>query len=105
DEQHFRDFTLGWLSKRSGVYFDLEVVDSNRDIPHSRKLDIAFSNGSLLRIRFDQGVGYWRLGGSPNFDFSEEADVLIDGMSDRLATLKVHNSESWETDISVEWIA
>tara|TARA_R110002167_G_scaffold366385_1_gene595643 strand:+ start:3579 stop:9878 length:6300 start_codon:yes stop_codon:yes gene_type:complete len=105
DEAHFRDFTLGWLSDQTGVYFDLDIADSNRDIPHSRKLEVEFSNGRLLRIRFDQGVGYWRLEGATHFDFTKDSDWLIDDMGNRSRSLTVRNSESWETDISVEWAA
>jgi DEAD/DEAH box helicase domain-containing protein len=105
DEAHFRDFTLGWLSDQTGVYFDLDIADSNRDIPHSRKLEVEFSNGRRLRIRFDQGVGYWRLEGATHFDFTKDSDWLIDDMGNRSRSLTVRNSESWETDISVEWAA
>ena len=104
DQGHFEDFTKSWLADQCKADFELDVVNANRDIPHHRKLDVRFSDDSLLRIRFDQGVGYWRLNGPINFDFSEEVAWLEDDLAKRISALKVGNSESWETDITVEWI-
>src|SRR5690606_25915835 len=97
DQEHFRDFTLSWLKERNDIFFDLEVADSNREIPHGRKLEVSFSNGVMVRIRFDQGVGYWRFDRSPDFNFSKEVEELVDELISRLSTLSVRNSESWET--------
>lgn len=104
DQSHFRDFTLSWLKEFTDIFFDLEIVESNREIPHGRRLDVVFSNGSLIRIRFDQGVGYWRFDGAPTFNFSQETDDLVEEMMSRMRTLKVRHSESWETYISAELI-
>src|SRR5690606_27292744 len=74
DQQHFRDFTLSWLKEQNDIFFDLEIADSNREIPHGRKLEVSLSNGALIRIRFDQGVGDWRFGRSYDFDFLNQVD-------------------------------
>lgn len=34
--------------------FDMEIVSANREIPHHRKLEINFSDGRTLVVRFDQ---------------------------------------------------
>ena len=102
DQQHFEDFIQAWIIDQCGTNVDLELKNSNRDIPHHRKLEVEFTNGVTLRIRFDQGVGYWRLDGRTHYDFSENIDVLVEDVGTRMSTLRVRHSESWATDISVE---
>ena len=80
------------------------MVRTNRDIPHHRKLEISFSNGVLLRVRFDQGVGYWRLEGATNFEFSEDSGWLVDDVGKRMSAIKIRSVESWATDITVELV-
>lgn len=103
DEQwHFESFTKAWVSNQHRTDLDLKVVNTNRDIPHHRKLEIKFSSGTLVRIRFDQGVGYWRLDGRTHYDFSENTETLVEKVNLAMTTLKVRHGESWPTDISVE---
>lgn len=43
-----------------------------RDTPHGRTLELSFQSGKVLRLRFDQGVSYWRCSNrSTRFDFAE----------------------------------
>jgi len=99
---HFEEFAKAWLWDQCCVSFDMEIVNANRDIPHHRKLEIKLSDGRTLIVRFDQGVGYWRVGGNIKFDFSEDVDYLVGTTKDRVGSLKVRSLESWATDISVE---
>lgn len=105
EDDHFEEFTKAWLSDQCGVSFDLDVVNTNREIPHHRKLEINFPDGQILIVRFDQGVGYWRVEGNTKFDFSEDVDYLVNTTKDRIGMLKVRSSESWATDISVEIVS
>jgi len=34
---------------------------AQRELQHGRLLEVAFSSGRVLTLRFDQGVGYWRV--------------------------------------------
>lgn len=102
EDDHFEEFTKAWLLDQCRVNFDLDVVNANRDIPHHRKLEIKLSDGRTLIVRFDQGVGYWRVEGNSKFDFSEDVDYLVGTTKDRIGSLKVRSLESWATDISVE---
>jgi hypothetical protein len=104
EDDHFEEFTKAWLSDQCGLSFGLDVVNANRDIPHHRKLEIKFSDGQTLIVRFDQGVGYWRVEGNTRFDFSEDVNYLVNTTKDRIGMLKVRSSESWATDISVEFV-
>lgn len=103
NQDEYEAFTKAWVKDQCGVEVDLNVANTNRDIPHHRKLEISFSSGALLRVRFDQGVGYWRLEGATNFEFSEDPGWLVDDVGKKISALKVRSRESWATDISVEW--
>jgi DEAD/DEAH box helicase domain-containing protein len=102
DQDHFETFTKAWMAHQCGVEFDLCVVNNNRDIPHHRKLEVEFSDGRCLRVRFDQGVGYWRLDGKTDFEFSADCDWLVNDVSKRVALIKLRSIESWPTDITAE---
>jgi DEAD/DEAH box helicase domain-containing protein len=102
DQDHFETFTKAWIAHQCGVEFDLCVVNNNRDIPHHRKLEVEFSDGRCLRVRFDQGVGYWRLDGKTDFEFSADCDWLVNDVSKRVALIKLRSIESWPTDITAE---
>ncbi|MDP5131188.1 MAG: helicase-related protein [Paraglaciecola sp.] len=38
----------------------INLVDSNRELPHSRVLTLEWRDGSKTQVILDQGVGYWR---------------------------------------------
>ena len=87
------------------VKFDIET--SNRDIPHHRVLLLEFENGKCLKIRFDQGVAYWRVRFSSyhdmRFDFGEAAKEQIIQMTSVVESAMVQNSEQkWATDVLIE---
>jgi len=53
-------------------------LDSRQNLAHGRLLDFVFASGKRLRIRFDQGVSYWRVSRSADysnksFDFTKDA--------------------------------
>jgi DEAD/DEAH box helicase domain-containing protein len=103
DQDEFEEFVAAWIPAQCGVAVELDVVNANRDIPHHRKLEVGFADGSFLTIRFDQGVGYWRLEGrDTRFDFQETTEHLLDDTRHKLAGLKILNSERWSTDLVVE---
>jgi len=85
------------------------VCDSPRDIPHHRKLTLAFEDGQVLKIRFDQGMGYWRINFASkwyNFDFNDNVSFQSGNMALACKEGSVANSEeSWATDVLVEVIA
>lgn len=58
--------------KYSGWDIELETVDK-RIAAHSRQFDIHLSDGSVIKVWFDQGFGYWhsvREGRIGHFDFN-----------------------------------
>jgi hypothetical protein len=55
-----RDTVFKHLFQKFNLNLDLNVRD-RRNLKHARAFEIAFEDDSLLTIRLDQGVGYWRV--------------------------------------------
>jgi ATP-dependent helicase YprA (DUF1998 family) len=108
-QDDFQFFADKWLSTMVGQKIEFVVEASNRDIPHHRRLDVDFENGKKLRVRFDQGVAYWRVRfGSHRdmwFDFDLAAEDQVMHMAKLIESAAVHNSEQkWSTDVLVDLI-
>lgn len=105
----FQDFADQWFAAALGRPVELTVFDSPRDIPHHRKLTVTFEDGQVLKIRFDQGMGYWRINFSSQwhyFDFRDDVSFQLVKMAQACKEGNVANSEeSWSTDVLVEVIA
>ncbi|WP_444860152.1 hypothetical protein [Escherichia marmotae] len=105
----FQDFADQWFAAALGRPVELTVFDSPRDIPHHRKLTVTFEDGQVLKIRFDQGMGYWRINFSSKwhyFDFRDDVSFQLVKMAQACQEGNVVNSEeSWATDVLVEVIA
>jgi len=107
DQDDFEFFASKWLSAMVGKNVDFCVEASNRDIPHHRKLLLEFESGRCLKVRFDQGVAYWRVRfGSHRdmwFDFDRPVEDQVMQMAAVIDTAQVQNSEQkWATDVLVE---
>lgn len=107
NQEDFEFFARKWLSAMVDKNVDLRVETSNRDIPHHRKLLLEFESGKCLKVRFDQGVAYWRVRfGSHRdmwFDFDRSAEDQVMQMAAVIDAAQVHNSErKWATDVLVE---
>ncbi|MDW7545176.1 hypothetical protein RZN33_29120, partial [Klebsiella pneumoniae] len=102
----FQDFADQWFTAAMGRAVELTVFDSPRDITHHRKLTVTFEDGQTLKIRFDQGMGYWRIdfpNAWRNFDFTDDVTYQLVKMVQACQEGKVLNSEdSWATDVLVE---
>lgn len=105
----FQDFADQWFTAAMGRAVELTVFDSPRDIPHHRKLTVTFEDGQTLKIRFDQGMGYWRIDfpyAWRNFDFTDDVTYQLVKLAQACQEGKVLNSEeSWATDVLVEVMA
>lgn len=105
----FQDFADQWFAAALGRPVELTVFDSPRDIPHHRKLTVTFEDGQVLKIRFDQGMGYWRINFSSQwhyFGFRDDVSFQLVKMAQACKEGNVANSEeSWATDVLVEVIA
>jgi hypothetical protein len=107
DRDDFEFFASKWLSVMIGQEVNFVVEDSNRNVPHHRRLDIEFEDGKTLKIRFDQGIAYCQVRFSSHrdiwFDFDLAAEDQVMHMAKLLETARVQNSEQkWSTDVLVE---
>ncbi|SFR09045.1 hypothetical protein SAMN04487773_2469 [Enterobacter sp. kpr-6] len=105
-EADFQDFADQWFAASMGKAADITVFDYPRDIPHHRKLMVNFDNGQVLKIRFDQGMGYWRIDFPyvwRSFDFNDDVTSQLHKMAKACKEGKVINGEeNWSTDVVVE---
>lgn len=104
----FQDFADQWFAASMGKTADITVFNYSRDIPHHRKLVVNFDNGQVLKIRFDQGMGYWRIDFPyvwRSFDFNDDVTSQLHKMAKACMEGKVVNGEeNWSTDVVVEVI-
>lgn len=107
---HEQKFLLANLLKQDtpGATVKVNAVTSARDLPHSRKLTIDYSDGTQSLILLDQGVGYWK----PNVasynlkehDFYLDAEGQLSDLLEKLSDLRVVNSAQWPTYFVVKQI-
>lgn len=104
NEDDFQGFAEQWFTTLMGKPVDVTLNYSNRDIPHHRKLLVEFDNGKALKIRFDQGMGYWFIQFRPDsYNFMAEVEDQIFNMARSLEQARVSNKEErWPTDVLVE---
>lgn len=102
----FQAFAQAWISKKLNTAVTLNIFDSNKDIPHHRKLIIKFDSGKAIKIRFDQGIAYWNIrfakATESYFDFGDSVDYQLVSMSDSCKSAQAINGERWATDVLVE---
>ncbi|BDX20193.1 DEAD/DEAH box helicase [Halopseudomonas aestusnigri] len=103
----FEEFGRMWLSVKTGAKVQLDIQASNREVPHHRKLLVEFTDGQRLKVRFDQGMGYWLLRYASSrevwFDFTESVNDQLMLMAERFQKANVMNAEQkWSTDVLVE---
>lgn len=112
DDWHSRDdyaaFSNEWLSVILGRKVDFVMESSNRDIPHHRKLELTFTNGSTLSVRFDQGLAYWRLRflaySANEFDFQLPPKTQLAEMARKAEIADIFNSEQkFATDLVINF--
>ncbi|PVZ64544.1 DEAD/DEAH box helicase [Pelagibaculum spongiae] len=108
-QDDFEAFTSNWLGALTGKSVHVTVKDSNRDIAHHRRLDIYLQGGKVVKVRFDQGVGYWRIQFNSSrdiwLDFTAPAAQQVSQLAQSIEHAKVQSSENkWATDVVVELI-
>ncbi|MDO9519388.1 MAG: DEAD/DEAH box helicase [Pseudohongiella sp.] len=108
NQEDFEQFTQTWLSTMTGQDIKLDLAASNRDIPHRRQLTVSFSDGHELKVRLDQGFGYWQIRfysyDEGLFDFSAPLKDQLMLMAERVERAEVRNfDQKWSTDILIEF--
>lgn len=107
---HDQKFLLANLLEQDmpGVNVKVNVATSTWDLPHSRRLTLAYSDDTQSQILLDQGVGYWK----PNVtsynlkehDFYLDAEGQLSNLLEKMGNLRVVNSAQWPTFFVVKQI-
>lgn len=81
--------------------FDYEIIPDRKKISHARILTVEFENGQNIRIRFDQGVGYWNLSGSVAYPFEGSLEDQAKWMDSRGRELEILNNSDLPTHVFI----
>jgi hypothetical protein len=93
------------------AYSDIKAyayTKEKRQLPHYRRLEIVYSNGERLLVRFDQGLGYWGVDRGyrlPSYELLFNFDSRGSAMGEKIAEFKVkisNESEHHGTQIVVK---
>ena len=90
------------------AYFDAMdekcIVNTVSDAPHSRVMELTWQSGKTTHIRFDQGVGYWKIGDkAPWFDDNlSSATQQVEKMLQLISKLNIRNAKEFPTQIFVK---
>ncbi|MEB2786515.1 DEAD/DEAH box helicase [Algoriphagus persicinus] len=74
---------------------------NNRELPHSREMNLEFENGRILNIRLDQGLGYWNSLSRTMYPFNESAPDQVKWIKGKLNELRTANSSRHPTYIDL----
>ncbi|WP_341326862.1 DEAD/DEAH box helicase [Methylotuvimicrobium sp. KM2] len=69
------DTVKSWFTQKFSD-FSWDDSYSNIELPHERKLQLNWADGSQSKIVLDQGVGYWRLIHGIRAEFPFESDIV-----------------------------
>ncbi len=113
DWQYQQDFIEAyeiWLEHKTKVKPEFVCNSQRSNIAHRRKLTLEFASGQKLIIKFDQGVGYWKLNEEGSkyptilFDFAADLHEQLSSLQILERNLIVKNSEDWSTDITYQQV-
>lgn len=80
---------------------NVDLVDYKSQLQHARELCLKFDSGKTLIIRFEQGVGYWKVNRFLNFPFDENSDSQFKWIEDNSNHLQTINSQIHPTYIDI----
>lgn len=93
-----------WLKSQFDLLPDINVMNSPRDLLHSRVITVNWASGKTSKILLDQGMGYWRAQmpyrDQMYFDFNASPDKQALQMLDKFSCALMHQSGDWPTYIS-----
>lgn len=106
DQDDFVNAYEVWIEHKTKKKPQFICHTQRSDIAHRRKLTLEFDSGEKLIIKFDQGVGYWKLNESGSkypmvkFNFGSDLQYQLGTLQSLEGSLLVKNSEDWSTDIT-----
>lgn len=105
-QQDFIEAYENWLLFKTNIKPEFVCTSERAEIAHRRKLTLEFASGEKLAVKFDQGVGYWKLKevesrfDTVRFDFRSQLVEQLGELKRLEANMVVKNSEVWSTDIT-----
>ncbi|HFQ5206917.1 TPA: DEAD/DEAH box helicase [Vibrio vulnificus] len=109
DWQDHDDFVRAyetWGEHIMGVKTSLHCVEKRSQIAHRRCLKLCLASGKKLALRFDQGVGYWRISDTTSpftmvkYRFESDIGLQLADLNNKRKHFAVINSEAWSTDVT-----
>jgi DEAD/DEAH box helicase domain-containing protein len=82
-------------------HVDVKLAENKRDLPHARVLNMEFENGPQIKLRLDQGVGYWKVNRYPTYPFGDSIDEQINWINANSTILETVNSQNHATYIDI----
>lgn len=105
-KQDFIEAYENWLFSKTNIKPEFICTSQRAEIAHRRKLTLEFASGEKLVVKFDQGVGYWKVKEADSkfdtvrFDFRSQIVEQLVFLKKLETNLVVKNSEVWSTDIT-----
>ena len=105
-KQDFIEAYENWLFSKTNIKPEFICTSQRAEIAHRRKLTLEFASGEKLVVKFDQGVGYWKVKEADSkfdtvrFDFRSQIVEQLGFLKHLETNLVVKNSEVWSTDIT-----
>ena len=100
-----QEVTEQWLSHRLSINAKVFMKGNRKDIAHRRLMKITFDNEQVIAIRFDQGIGYWRLNvprGKHVYDFNHAPAQQLQHLKQISNQTSVTNGQDQSTDIIID---
>lgn len=108
DKDDFVDAYATWLESKTGLVSQVICHETRNTIAHRRMLVLKFGSGKSLRVKLDQGVGYWQLNNpmskfsSIRYSFESDLKFQLAELTKLEGDLVVKNGEQWSTDVSYQ---
>jgi DEAD/DEAH box helicase domain-containing protein len=115
DNQLQRNLTKNWymgenedkvdlMKELLSDFFNVYVSLANHksELPHSRELKLKFQNEKEIKVRLDQGIGYWKPNRFPYFPFEETVVIQKNWIDQNASTIAAVNSQNHSTYIDIQ---
>lgn len=72
-----------------------------KDLPHNRILEIVLATGNIIKIRLDQGVGYWDCNSPVEYPYDQDAAWQAEWLLNEGMDLRVSNGQDHPTELFI----
>lgn len=102
DKAVYKDVVERYISRRVELPVQLTVLSNNKELPHSRSLELVFHSGKKVQIFFDQGMGFWNIkaDGMFSFDFNRLIEEQVERL-DKVRKIAMIGESEHNTFVSI----